>query len=218
MVHQQRRQRLDGMTHDDVTNSGALNQLTWAGLQPCPREALSCWGHNPADTPWSGLYPLHLSEVRAAGARLGGASRLPHCYWFTALRGVEPLPNKTDKLRFCEPVKSRILPGHTHHFELDLLLQQLNLLRFPRRREAMDLVYLVCLALSIGAWFASAERHSVYWNSSNPNFLWMSTQEVRINDYLDIICPHHTLMGVGCHRRHGRAPCAVHRREDYDAV
>lgn len=32
----------------------------------------------------------------------------------------------------------------------------------------MDLVCLVCVALSIGAWFASAERHSVYWNSSNP--------------------------------------------------
>lgn len=63
-------------------------------------------------------------ERESPVARLGGESRLPHCYWFTALRGVEPLPNKTDKLRFCEPVKSRILPGHTRHFELGLLLQQ----------------------------------------------------------------------------------------------
>ncbi|XP_029928070.1 ephrin-A1b [Myripristis murdjan] len=56
----------------------------------------------------------------------------------------------------------------------------------------MDLVWLVCVAVSIGAWFASAERHSVYWNSTNPNFLWDEyTVEVRINDYLDIICPHY---------------------------
>lgn len=39
---------------------------------------------------------------------------------------------------------------------------------FPRKRGEMDLVCLVCVTLSIGAWFASAERHSVYWNSSNP--------------------------------------------------
>ncbi|KAM3873636.1 ephrin-A1b [Diretmus argenteus] len=57
----------------------------------------------------------------------------------------------------------------------------------------MDLLWVVCLAVSIGAWFASAERHSVYWNSTNPNFLWDEhTVEVRINDYLDIICPHYT--------------------------
>ncbi|XP_045554774.1 ephrin-A1 [Salmo salar] len=57
----------------------------------------------------------------------------------------------------------------------------------------MDLVWLVCLAVSFGTWFASAERHSVFWNSTNPNFLWDEyTVEVKINDYLDIICPHYT--------------------------
>ncbi|XP_051722732.1 ephrin-A1b [Ctenopharyngodon idella] len=57
----------------------------------------------------------------------------------------------------------------------------------------MDVLWLVCLAVSVSAWYASAERHSVYWNSSNANFLWDDyTVEVRINDYLDIICPHYT--------------------------
>ncbi|XP_061676997.1 ephrin-A1b [Syngnathoides biaculeatus] len=56
----------------------------------------------------------------------------------------------------------------------------------------MDLASVLCLVLSVGAWFACAERHSVYWNSSNPNFLWDDYKvEVRINDYLDIICPHY---------------------------
>lgn len=35
----------------------------------------------------------------------------------------------------------------------------------------MDLLCVVCLVLSIGTWFASAERHSVYWNSSNPKLV-----------------------------------------------
>ncbi|XP_028326729.1 ephrin-A1b isoform X2 [Gouania willdenowi] len=56
----------------------------------------------------------------------------------------------------------------------------------------MDVVCAVCLVLTLSAWFASAERHSVYWNSSNPHFLWDEySVEVRINDYLDIICPHY---------------------------
>ncbi|XP_048009272.1 ephrin-A1b [Megalobrama amblycephala] len=56
----------------------------------------------------------------------------------------------------------------------------------------MDFLWLVCLAVSVSAWYASAERHSVYWNSSNANFLWDDyTVDVRINDYLDIICPHY---------------------------
>lgn len=32
----------------------------------------------------------------------------------------------------------------------------------------MDLLCLLCLTLGIAACFVSAERHSVYWNSSNP--------------------------------------------------
>uniref|UniRef100_A0A8C2C5N5 Ephrin-A1 n=1 Tax=Cyprinus carpio TaxID=7962 RepID=A0A8C2C5N5_CYPCA len=57
----------------------------------------------------------------------------------------------------------------------------------------MDFLWLVCAAVSVSAWYASAERHSVYWNSTNANFLWDDyTVEVRINDYLDIICPHYT--------------------------
>ncbi|XP_046872480.1 ephrin-A1b [Hypomesus transpacificus] len=57
----------------------------------------------------------------------------------------------------------------------------------------MDLVWLVSLAVSLGAGLAATERHSVFWNSTNPNFLWDDyTVDVRINDYLDIICPHYT--------------------------
>lgn len=80
----------------------------------------------------------------------------------------------------------------------------------------MDLVCLVCLALSIGAWFASAERHSVYWNSSNPNFLSFEyTVEVRINDYLDIICPHYTHGEVSSHSAE-RYVLYMVEREDYE--
>lgn len=83
----------------------------------------------------------------------------------------------------------------------------------------MDLVCLVCLALTIGACFASAERHSVYWNSSNPNFLWdlhsEYTVEVRINDYLDIICPHYTHGEVSSHAAE-RYMLYMVEKEDYD--
>lgn len=80
----------------------------------------------------------------------------------------------------------------------------------------MDLLCLVCLALSIGAWFASAERHSVYWNSSNPNFLWDEyTVEVRINDYLDIICPHYTHGEVPSHAAE-RYVLYMVEKEDYE--
>ncbi|XP_012623320.1 ephrin-A1 isoform X1 [Microcebus murinus] len=39
---------------------------------------------------------------------------------------------------------------------------------------------------------AAADRHTVFWNSSNPKF-WKEdyTVHVRLNDYLDIICPHY---------------------------
>lgn len=57
----------------------------------------------------------------------------------------------------------------------------------------MDLLWLLCVTVSVSAWHASGERHSVFWNSSNPHFLWNDyTVEVRINDYLDIVCPHYT--------------------------
>lgn len=56
----------------------------------------------------------------------------------------------------------------------------------------MDLVWMVCVAASLGAGLASAERHSVFWNRTNPNFQGDEyTVEVRLNDYLDIICPHY---------------------------
>ncbi|XP_003966284.1 ephrin-A1b [Takifugu rubripes] len=80
----------------------------------------------------------------------------------------------------------------------------------------MDLVCLVCVALSIGAWFASAERHSVYWNSSNPHFLWDEyTVEVRINDYLDIICPHYAHGEVSSHAAE-RYVLYMVEKEDYE--
>ncbi|KAI9533279.1 hypothetical protein NQZ68_025673 [Dissostichus eleginoides] len=80
----------------------------------------------------------------------------------------------------------------------------------------MELVYLMCLALSIGAWFACAERHSVYWNGSNPNFLWDEyTVEVHINDYLDIICPHYTHGEVSSHAAE-RYVLYMVEKEDYE--
>lgn len=56
----------------------------------------------------------------------------------------------------------------------------------------MDLVWIAGFLVSVCARFASAERHSVYWNSTNPKFLWDDyTVEVKLNDYLDIVCPHY---------------------------
>ncbi|XP_041844979.1 ephrin-A1b [Melanotaenia boesemani] len=80
----------------------------------------------------------------------------------------------------------------------------------------MDVAYLLCLALTVGAWLASAERHSVYWNSSNPNFLWDDyTVEVHINDYLDIICPHYTHEEVSPHAAE-RYVLYMVEKEDYE--
>ncbi|KAJ0003432.1 hypothetical protein NQD34_008530 [Periophthalmus magnuspinnatus] len=56
----------------------------------------------------------------------------------------------------------------------------------------MDLLWIAGCLLSICAWCASTERHSVYWNSTNPKFVWDDyAVEVRLNDYLDIVCPHY---------------------------
>ncbi|KAL6109480.1 efna1 [Pungitius sinensis] len=80
----------------------------------------------------------------------------------------------------------------------------------------MDLVFLVCLAMSIGSWFARAERHSVYWNGSNPNFLWDEyAVEVRINDYLDIVCPHYAHGEVSPHAAE-RYVLYMVEKEDYE--
>lgn len=38
----------------------------------------------------------------------------------------------------------------------------------PPLLTTMDLVWIVGFVVSVCAWFASAERHSVYWNSTNP--------------------------------------------------
>ncbi|XP_059887037.1 ephrin-A1 isoform X1 [Delphinus delphis] len=39
---------------------------------------------------------------------------------------------------------------------------------------------------------AAADRHTVFWNSSNPKFRNEDyTVHVQLNDYLDIICPHY---------------------------
>ncbi|XP_028832844.1 ephrin-A1b [Denticeps clupeoides] len=62
------------------------------------------------------------------------------------------------------------------------------------RMMMMDALGLLWVALTLCAWCASGERHSIFWNSSNPKFLWDDySVEVHINDYLDIICPHYKL-------------------------
>uniref|UniRef100_A0A3P9MBR6 Ephrin-A1 n=1 Tax=Oryzias latipes TaxID=8090 RepID=A0A3P9MBR6_ORYLA len=56
----------------------------------------------------------------------------------------------------------------------------------------MDLAWIAGFVVSACAWCASAERHSVYWNSSNTKFhLDDYAVEVKLNDYLDIVCPHY---------------------------
>lgn len=81
----------------------------------------------------------------------------------------------------------------------------------------MDLVWLVCIAVGVGACFVSAERHSVFWNSSNPKFLWEEyTVEVQLNDYLDIVCPHYPLGEVPSQEAE-RYVLYMVEREDYEA-
>ncbi|XP_056142497.1 ephrin-A1b [Lampris incognitus] len=80
----------------------------------------------------------------------------------------------------------------------------------------MDLVWLVCVVLSISTWLVSAERHSVYWNSTNPKFLWDEySVEVKINDYLDIICPHYS-RGEVLAQEAERYVLYMVEREDYE--
>ncbi|XP_078527053.1 ephrin-A1 [Lissotriton helveticus] len=59
---------------------------------------------------------------------------------------------------------------------------------------------LILALLWVYAWVAEADRHTVFWNSSNSKFLWDEyTVEVRLNDYLDIICPHYEDRNVASH-------------------
>ncbi|XP_019723454.1 ephrin-A1a [Hippocampus comes] len=56
----------------------------------------------------------------------------------------------------------------------------------------MDLLWIVGLLVCVCARLASSERHSVFWNSTNQKFRWSDyAVEVRLNDYLDIVCPHY---------------------------
>ncbi|KAM8870221.1 ephrin-A1b [Spinachia spinachia] len=92
----------------------------------------------------------------------------------------------------------------------------MNSVSFLRTRGTMDLVFLVCLAMSVGSWFACAERHSVYWNGSNPNFLLEEyAVEVHINDYLDIVCPHYAHGEVSPHAAE-RYVLYMVEKEDYE--
>uniref|UniRef100_A0A8C5PWN9 Ephrin-A1 n=1 Tax=Leptobrachium leishanense TaxID=445787 RepID=A0A8C5PWN9_9ANUR len=46
--------------------------------------------------------------------------------------------------------------------------------------------------LGIWIWVVSADRHTVFWNSTNSRFLWDDYAiEVHMNDYLEVICPHY---------------------------
>ncbi|XP_063172926.1 ephrin-A1 [Candoia aspera] len=56
----------------------------------------------------------------------------------------------------------------------------------------------------LGLWcalcLASGQRHAVFWNSTNPKFQQEDfTVEVRLNEYLDIICPHYEDHSVPAH-------------------
>lgn len=81
----------------------------------------------------------------------------------------------------------------------------------------MDLVWLLYITASMCALLASAERHTVFWNSTNPKFRWNSyAVEVRLNDYLDIVCPHYPLGEVPSQDAE-RYVLYMVEREDYDS-
>ncbi|KAG9279372.1 ephrin-A1a [Astyanax mexicanus] len=81
----------------------------------------------------------------------------------------------------------------------------------------MDSLWLPCVVLSVCVWLSAAERHSVYWNSTNSKFQWDNyAVEVRLNDYLDIVCPHYPLGEVPSQDAE-RYVLYMVEREDYDA-
>ncbi|XP_076135890.1 ephrin-A1b [Alosa pseudoharengus] len=81
----------------------------------------------------------------------------------------------------------------------------------------MDFLLFASFSLTFCAWCASAERHSVFWNSTNPNFIWDEyTVSVSINDYLDIICPHYTRGAVPAQEAE-RYVLYMVELEDYEA-
>ncbi|XP_052440774.1 ephrin-A1 [Carassius gibelio] len=81
----------------------------------------------------------------------------------------------------------------------------------------MDLMWLLYIAASICPLLASAERHTVFWNSTNPKFQRNSyAVEVRLNDYLDIVCPHYPLGEVPSQDAE-RYVLYMVEREDYDS-
>lgn len=54
------------------------------------------------------------------------------------------------------------------------------------------LSWIILVGLWRGFCLASGERHTVFWNSTNPKFQQEDySVEVHLNDYLDIICPHY---------------------------
>ncbi|XP_053331488.1 ephrin-A1 [Spea bombifrons] len=60
-------------------------------------------------------------------------------------------------------------------------------------------LYGLCV-LYLWLWVVTADRHTVFWNSTNSRFLWDDyTVEVRMNDYLDIVCPHYEEGSVPSH-------------------
>ncbi|XP_034262886.1 ephrin-A1 [Pantherophis guttatus] len=70
----------------------------------------------------------------------------------------------------------------------------------------------LCCALSL----VSAQRHTVFWNSTNPKFQKEDyTVEVRLNEYLDIICPHYEDKNVPVHLME-RYTLYLVEREEYD--
>lgn len=81
----------------------------------------------------------------------------------------------------------------------------------------MEVLWRFGVIASVCAWIGSAERHSVYWNSTNQKFLWDDySVEVRLNDYLDIVCPHYPLGEIPSQDAE-RYVLYMVEKEDYDS-
>ncbi|XP_068108624.1 ephrin-A1 [Hyperolius riggenbachi] len=64
----------------------------------------------------------------------------------------------------------------------------------------MELGVLCALLLICSAWGVLADVQTVYWNSTNKSFLWDDyTVVVRLNDYLEIVCPHYEDENMATH-------------------
>ncbi|CAO2598851.1 Efna1 [Lemmus lemmus] len=123
--------------------------------------------HLPSHQPWG--------SARRAGRRRGGCRAAP----------AQKAESSSEEARFVIAV-----PTVRWRSKWEPYTAELSSRPGPARPHAMEFLWAPLLGLCCS--LAAADRHIVFWNSSNPKFREEDfTVHVRLNDYLDIICPHY---------------------------